>query len=75
MLFVLLQDSDPPVRAVVGDGRSVVPPGAVVVQDHPALPLLRGEAWLGRRGGIQPGEAKNRRRGGSQKSEQQMHCF
>lgn len=76
VFLVLLQDSDPLVQAVVGDGGSVVPPGAVVVQHPPALPLQRGEAWPGRPGDIQPGEAENRRSGSGQERQQQpVHCF
>lgn len=70
VFLVLLQDSDPLVQAVVGDGGSAVPPGAVVVQHPPALPLQRGGAGPGRRGDIQPGEAENRRPERGQKHEQ-----
>lgn len=70
MFLVLLQDSDPLVLAVVGDGGSAVPPGAVVVQNPPALPLQRGEAGPGRPGGVLPGEAEDRRSGGGHKHEQ-----
>lgn len=76
VFLVLLQDSDPLVQAVVRDGGSAVPPGAVVVQHPPALPLRRGEAGPGDRGHIQPGEAENRRSGSGQDREQQsVHRF
>ena len=72
VFLVLLQDSDPLVLAVVGDGGSAVPPGAVVIQDPPALPLQRGEAGPGSRlEGIQPWEAESRRPGSGQEHEQQ----
>lgn len=67
VFLVLLQDSDPLVQAVIGDCGSVVPPGAVVVQHPSALPLHRGDAGPRRRGGIDPGEAENRRPEGDQK--------
>lgn len=69
MFLVLLQDSDPLVQAVVGDRGPVVPPGAVVVQHPPALPLQRGKAGPGPLGDIQPGEAEHRGPGGGQEHE------
>lgn len=67
MFLVLLQDSDPLVLAVIGDGGSVVPPSAVIVQHPPALPLQRGEAGPGgREGDIQPVEAESRSPGHGQ---------
>lgn len=77
MLLVLLQDSDPLVQAVIGDSGPAVPPGAVVVQHPPALPLQRGDAGPGHRRGLQSAEAENRRGGGGQKREQQSvhRCY
>lgn len=76
VLLVLLQDSDPLVQAVVGDGGSPVPSGAVVVLHPPALPLQRGEARRSSpRGGIQPGDGENGRAGRDQKDAQQSPHF
>lgn len=75
VFLVLLQDSEPPVQAVVGDGRPVVPPGAVVVQDPPPLPLQRGGTRPGRRRRVQPGEVEDRRCGSGQEGEQQLAHF
>lgn len=71
VFLVLLQDPEPLVLAVVGNGGSAVSPGAVVVQHPPALPLQRGEAGPGSRGDIQHAEAESRRPCSGQEHEQQ----
>lgn len=72
VFLVILQDSDPPIRAVIGDGGTSVPPGVVLVLHPLALPLLRGDARLGsphRHTG--PDEAEGR--GGQEDEQQSVH--
>lgn len=68
---MLLQDSDPLVQAVVGDGGAAVAAGAVVVHHPPALPLQRGCAGSGGRGGLQLREPEHGGPGGGQKHEEE----
>lgn len=71
VFLVLLQDTHPPVEAVVGDGRSVVSAGAVVVYDPPPLPLHRGVAGPGSRRRAESGEAEGSRPNSGQEHKQQ----
>lgn len=71
VFLVLLQDTHPPVEAVVGDGRSVVSAGAVVVYDPPPLPLHWGVAGPGSRRRAESGEAEGSRPNSGQEYKQQ----